>query len=91
MGLVMVDDADAIARWVDQALAANEKAVQTVLTNPKKAQASEGFLRGQVMRLSGGQADPRRAGELIAERIAQLKTDAGGNLDPPQPDADEST
>ncbi|MCP4246382.1 MAG: Asp-tRNA(Asn)/Glu-tRNA(Gln) amidotransferase subunit GatB [bacterium] len=91
MGLVQVDDADAIGRWVDEALLANEKAVQTVLTNPKKAQASEGFLRGQVMRLSGGKADPRRAGELIAERIAQLRAGGSGEVNAARPHMDESS
>jgi len=77
MGLVRVSDSSQIDEWVDQVLAANERAVQTILTDPKKAQAGEGFLRGQVMRLSGGKADPRLAGELIARRIEEIKSSAG--------------
>jgi len=73
LGLIRVVDVDRTARWVDEAMAANESAVQSILTNPKKAKASEGFLRGQVMRVSGGKADPRLAGELIAKRIAELR------------------
>ncbi|MHC4065208.1 MAG: Asp-tRNA(Asn)/Glu-tRNA(Gln) amidotransferase subunit GatB, partial [Planctomycetota bacterium] len=73
MGLVRVSDLAQLDQWVDQAVAANETAVRTILTNPKKARASEGFLRGQVMRLSGGKADPKLAGELIAKKIEQIR------------------
>ncbi len=73
LGLIQVVDEEELAKWVDAAIAANEKAVQTILTNPKKAKASEGFLRGQVMKISSGKADPGRAGELIAKRVAGLK------------------
>ncbi len=78
LGLVRVVDTDQTAQWVEEALAANEKAVKTVLTNPKKAKASEGFLRGQVMRISGGQADPKLAGEMIARRIEEIRKSSGG-------------
>ena len=77
MGLVRVADLEQMARWVDEAIATNQDAVQTILTRPKKAKASQGFLRGQVMRLSGGKADPRLAGELIAKRIKEIKSAAG--------------
>ncbi|MFQ5490556.1 MAG: Asp-tRNA(Asn)/Glu-tRNA(Gln) amidotransferase subunit GatB [Phycisphaerae bacterium] len=73
LGVVRVADPGQLAQWVDQALADNPGAVRTILTNPKKAQASQGFLRGQVMKLSGGQADPKLAGQLIAERIERLR------------------
>ena len=73
MGLVRVSDSSQIDEWVDQVLAANERTIQTILTDPKKAKAGEGFLRGQVMRLSGGKADPKLAGELIARRIEEIK------------------
>lgn len=72
LGLVQVQDADALAQWIDQAFAANEKAVHDALTNPKKAPRSKGFLRGQVMKLSGGQADPRLTGELIEQRLSRM-------------------
>jgi len=74
LGILQERDAGAVERWVDEAVAANEQAVQTILTNPKKAKASEGFLRGQVMRLSGGKADPKLAGELIARKIAEIRS-----------------
>ncbi len=72
MGLLQSRDEDQIARWVDEALAKNEKAVQDAVANPKKMQASRGFLVGQVMKLSGGKADPKIVGELITKRLEQV-------------------
>jgi len=72
LGLIQVQDADATGAWIDQAFAANESAVQDAIGNPKKAKAALGFLRGQVMKISGGKADPALAGRLIEERLAAL-------------------
>ena len=41
--------------------------------NEKKVRASSGFLRGQVMKLSGGKADPKLTGELIEATLLKLK------------------
>jgi aspartyl-tRNA(Asn)/glutamyl-tRNA(Gln) amidotransferase subunit B len=71
LGLVQVQDTGATGVWVEQAFAANEQAVRDALANPKKMQAAAGFLRGQVMKLSGGKADPKIAGKLIEERLAK--------------------
>ncbi|MFH0981919.1 MAG: Asp-tRNA(Asn)/Glu-tRNA(Gln) amidotransferase subunit GatB [Planctomycetota bacterium] len=73
LGLVQVQDTGALERWIDEAFAASEKAVHDALTNPKKAPKSIGFLRGQVMRFSGGKADPKLAGELIEARLNRMK------------------
>jgi len=72
MGLIQVQDTNATAAWVEQAFAENAQAVQDALANPKKAKAAAGFLRGQVMKISGGKADPRLVGELIEKRLATL-------------------
>ena len=77
MGLIQVLDTEQVAAWVEQAVRENPEAIQTILTNPKKAKASEGFLRGQVMRASGGKADPKLAGELLAEKIEEIRSSAG--------------
>lgn len=69
LGLLQSRDADEIAAWVEQALAANEKAVRDARENPKKIQAARGFLLGQVMKLSGGKADPKIAGDLISGKL----------------------
>ncbi len=72
MGLVAVLDTDQTALWVDEAFAANEQAVRDAVSNPKKAKKAAGFLRGQVMRISGGKADPKLTGELIEARLAEM-------------------
>ena len=77
MGLIQVQDAGQLEAWVDRAIADNQEAVRTILTNPKKAKASEGFLRGQVMKMSHGKAAPKLAGELIAEKLRQIKAASG--------------
>jgi hypothetical protein len=72
LGLLQSTDEDETARWVDQALAANERAVQDALSNPKKAKSARGFLTGQVMKLSGGKADPKLAGALIGSKLDEI-------------------
>ncbi len=72
-GLVQVKDSAASAAWVAQAFAQNEQAVSDALANPRKAKAAAGFLRGQVMKLSGGQADPALVGRLIEEQLEQRR------------------
>ena len=72
-GLIQVRDTAATQAWVEQAWAANEKAVQDAVENPKKTKAATGFLRGQVMKISRGQADPMLVGELIEQRLAALR------------------
>lgn len=70
-GLLQVRDANQTAAWVDQALAAHRQAVDDYHNNPKKKQASLGFLRGAVMKISGGKADPQMVGRLLEERLIQ--------------------
>jgi len=71
-GLLQVRDEAPMQVWVDEAFAANAKAVQDALGNPKKQKQARGFLTGQVMKLSGGQADPKIVGKLIDEKLAAM-------------------
>lgn len=71
--LIQVQDEGQMAAWVEQAFADNAAAVQDALSNPKKAKAAPGFITGQVMRISGGKADPKIVGKLIRERLEKLK------------------
>ncbi len=75
LGLLQVRDTDTTALWVAEALAANSQAVSDALANPKKMQAAAGFLRGQVMKLSGGKADPTLVGQLIEQRLSALRNE----------------
>ncbi len=72
MGLVAVQDTDQTRVWVDEAFAANEQAVRDAVSNPKKSKKAAGFLRGQVMRISGGKANPKLTGELIEARLKEM-------------------
>lgn len=76
LGLIQVRDEAATRAWVDQAFTANAQAVQDALASPKKSKAAAGFLRGQVMKLSAGKADPRLTGDLIEQRLAELRHEA---------------
>lgn len=69
LGLLQSRNEDQIAGWVRAALDANPQAVADARSNPKKRQAARGFLTGQVMKLSGGQADPKIVGRLIDEQL----------------------
>ncbi len=69
LGLMQIKDTEATQAWVQQAMDNNEKAVQDAISNPKKAKAALGFLRGQVMKISAGRADPKLAGELIEKHL----------------------
>ena len=71
-GLVQVRDETQMQAWVDQAFAANQKAVTDALDNPKKQKQARGFLTGQVMKVSGGQADPKIVGQLIGKKLAEM-------------------
>lgn len=75
LGLVQSRDEGQIGKWVEEAFAANEKAVKDAIENPKKIQAARGFLLGQVMKISGGKADPKIVGGLIEDKLKAL---AGG-------------
>ncbi|MBK9129299.1 MAG: Asp-tRNA(Asn)/Glu-tRNA(Gln) amidotransferase subunit GatB [Phycisphaerales bacterium] len=82
LGLIQSQDTGQIAAWVDAAFARpeNQKAIQDAIANrnPKKLQAARGFLLGQVMKISGGKADPKIVGGLVDERLAALAGEAGG-------------
>jgi aspartyl-tRNA(Asn)/glutamyl-tRNA(Gln) amidotransferase subunit B len=71
LGLVQSRDVSQIEAWVGEVLAANQKAVADARGKPKKVQAARGFLVGQVMKLSGGKADPKIVGELIERWLSE--------------------
>ena len=71
-GYRMVSDRDAIVAAVEAALAANPKALEDLKGGKKKPEAVKGFLRGQVMKQTGGKADPALVGELLDAKLAEL-------------------
>jgi aspartyl-tRNA(Asn)/glutamyl-tRNA(Gln) amidotransferase subunit B len=67
-GLEAISDAGALEAAVEEALAANPKAVASYAAGDAK---SLNFLMGQVMRKSGGKADPARVRELLAAKLGR--------------------
>jgi aspartyl-tRNA(Asn)/glutamyl-tRNA(Gln) amidotransferase subunit B len=66
LGLIQVGDIEAIARWIDEVLAAHPKEVERYRAGEQKLL---GFFTGQVMRRSEGKADPKRTGEVLRQRL----------------------
>ncbi len=71
-GYGMVSDHDAIARVIDEVLAASPKAIEDLKTGKKKPEATKGWLRGQVMKATGGKADPAVLVDLLESKLAQV-------------------
>lgn len=65
--LLQVSDEDKLASLVDQVIADNPGAAQDVRNGEMKA---IGFLTGQVMQASGGQANPQKVQELLQDRLS---------------------
>jgi aspartyl-tRNA(Asn)/glutamyl-tRNA(Gln) amidotransferase subunit B len=66
-GLAQIDDESALAALVDEIVVAHEDAAAQVRSG--KANAL-GFLVGQVMKATGGKANPRRVSELLQRRLS---------------------
>ncbi|HPF39477.1 MAG TPA: Asp-tRNA(Asn)/Glu-tRNA(Gln) amidotransferase subunit GatB [Phycisphaerae bacterium] len=73
LGLIQERDEGQLEAWIDDVFAANAQAIEDALKNPKKARAAAGFLRGQLMKVSQGKADPKLAGELIEKKLDAMK------------------
>jgi aspartyl-tRNA(Asn)/glutamyl-tRNA(Gln) amidotransferase subunit B len=66
-GLAQVSDQGALEGWVDQVISANPDAVERIRGGEAKLM---GFFVGQVMKLSGGKADPRELASLLKSRLS---------------------
>ena len=64
--LIQVTDVAALGSEVDAVLAANADAVEKIRQGETKA---VGFLVGQVMKATGGKADPKVVGDLIVSKV----------------------
>ena len=65
-GLAQVSDTDAIEKFCDEAIAANPNSVADY-KNGKVAALN--FLKGQVMKLSKGKANPNLVGEILEKKL----------------------
>ncbi|MBV2361289.1 Asp-tRNA(Asn)/Glu-tRNA(Gln) amidotransferase subunit GatB [Thalassococcus sp. CAU 1522] len=66
-GMKQVTDTGAIEAAVDEIIAANPAQVDKAKENPKLA----GWFVGQVMKATGGKANPKAVNELVAKKLAQ--------------------
>jgi aspartyl-tRNA(Asn)/glutamyl-tRNA(Gln) amidotransferase subunit B len=64
-GMKQVTDTGAIEAAVDEIIAANPAQVAKALENPKLA----GWFVGQVMKATGGKANPKVVNELVAQKL----------------------
>jgi aspartyl-tRNA(Asn)/glutamyl-tRNA(Gln) amidotransferase subunit B len=64
-GLKQVTDVDAIERAVDAVIAANPAKVEEVKAKPKLA----GWFTGQVMKQTGGKANPQTVNEILKRKL----------------------
>jgi aspartyl-tRNA(Asn)/glutamyl-tRNA(Gln) amidotransferase subunit B len=67
MGLSQVSDSGAIEKYCDEAISANPRSAQDYRAG--KA-AALNFLKGQVMKLSKGKANPNIVGEILAKKLS---------------------
>ncbi|MEP4248490.1 Asp-tRNA(Asn)/Glu-tRNA(Gln) amidotransferase subunit GatB [Tateyamaria sp.] len=65
-GMKVVTDTGAIEAAVDEIIAANPAQVEKALQNPKLA----GWFVGQVMKATGGKANPKAVNEIVAKKLA---------------------
>jgi aspartyl-tRNA(Asn)/glutamyl-tRNA(Gln) amidotransferase subunit B len=66
-GLLQVEDEGEILRWVEEILAANPKIVADIKAGKESAL---GALVGQVMKKSGGRANPPAVNRLLRQKLS---------------------
>jgi aspartyl-tRNA(Asn)/glutamyl-tRNA(Gln) amidotransferase subunit B len=66
-GLAQVSDADQLERWVDETLAENPDEARRFAEGETKL---TGFFMGQIMKKSGGKADPKRVSRILRDRAS---------------------
>ena len=69
-GLTQISDTDAVSAAVERAIADNPEPVQDYLGGKQQAM---GFLVGQVMKATRGQANPRMASQLVREKLEAMR------------------
>jgi len=69
MNLIQKSDAGELEAIVDEILAANPQAVEDVTRGGKKSKKARGFLLGQVMQKTKGQANPKVVSEILDKRL----------------------
>ena len=70
LNLIQKSDAGELEAIVDRVIAENAAAVAEVTAGGKKSQKARGFLMGQVMQKTKGQANPRVVSEILNRRLS---------------------
>jgi len=69
LNLIQKSDAGELEAIVEQVLAENAKAVEDVKSGGKKSGKARGFLLGQVMQKTKGQANPKVVSEILGKKL----------------------
>jgi aspartyl-tRNA(Asn)/glutamyl-tRNA(Gln) amidotransferase subunit B len=69
LNLIQKSDAGELEEVIDQVLTENPNAVADVTGGGKKSKKARGFLLGQVMQKTKGQANPKIASEILAKKL----------------------
>lgn len=69
LNLIQKSDAGELEKIVEQVLSENPKAVDDVKSGGKKSKKAEGFLLGQVMQKTRGQANPKVISEILSKKL----------------------
>ena len=67
--LIQKSDAGQIEALVDEVIAANPKAMEDWRSGGKKSKKARGFLLGQVMQKSKGQANPQVVNQIFDKKL----------------------
>ncbi len=74
-GLALISDEASLAKVIEEVIRANPEALERYLGGKE---STFGFFMGQVMKATGGRADPALASRLLREKLNQLKNPSGG-------------
>ncbi len=67
--LIQKSDVGELEAIVDKAITENPQAVEDILSGGKKSKKARGFLLGQVMQKTKGQANPKIVSEILAKKL----------------------
>jgi aspartyl-tRNA(Asn)/glutamyl-tRNA(Gln) amidotransferase subunit B len=70
LNLIQKSDAGELESIVEEVLVANSQAVADVTAGGKKSKKAMGFLLGQVMQKSKGQANPKIVSEILSKKLS---------------------
>ena len=69
LNLVQKSDAGELEGIVDQVLAENPEAVEQITSGGKKSKKARGFLLGQVIQKTKGQANPKVVSDILGRKL----------------------